>query len=1314
MKAAFAPAPADKQAHYDPYYNHPNTQPHHPHGSSSSQSHPHSHHSRPSPPSHHQHHHETSSPRHQHQHYSSSSSPYSSHNDQHRHRHQEQDQQQHAHHTQEYRPQQEYPPRPRSPFHAPPPSNNYYSNSKGNSSSSNNNEEQRSYQQHYQSHYTSNSSPQQPVVRHTEGYEGRVRNTTRDHNDHLMTSEHHHNIHDQQQHHDQYRRDPYGFLKHPSSQYPSSHPSSRTAANSEDDVNKFHLPPILAPEEPFYRKDLPYRHMRYFRNVTSKDREDKQGYYSSARHVMPSNTTGNFGHGPPIGVALDRFAAKQAQQHQQQQQQMQQQQQQHHQESQSVRLPPLYTALPDQRPSGSSKVSPSYGHSDSSPSDQSSPIHSPMQHRPSYGGSPAQSPIEKPMSYGRQHQNHPYHQQQQQGQMLKPKAIQPRSIAPAPISPTSPGMQQPEVSPRVTSKRVDRQSYVKIEPKDLPLQYHQQQHQQQQHPYQSQHRQSISGPQVVAKRKWSREHSPVRQGPRLNTETVASSNESAPADRVDDVSSAELHLLSSRKHSRSVAPVSSATKDASKKSAQKMKMQRYQMTTIRCWHGAIAQKSYGIEKRYLCPPPMVQVSAGVNAKQVRSEQPHVTMSVIHEKVDIRGHHGENLMEQDCSLDDALRCSFRNLHVTGTGSDSSKRFKLGLQVFLNKNSNMPTAIMDSNPIPIISKPSKKTAKAGNASCFILNGMSVSLLNRINAQTVRTKYMAVDNNAVCAKIGSWSSFTIKMVKPPPAPPVKLVPASMGVFRSPGHSTKFVPIRMKGENPMGPALAPQAVPMVRTNSNGGSGRADVGGVSPNGPAPSSSFQFRHQQQLQHEPVYVFSNSEPVLYGSEIVLINDLTGIMTDRLIIRKVENGKVSRSGTGPVSQMQKIVLEHPDRVHPEDGRSYYLSASSIGSPKIEGKIPLQAAMDRSPLLEYRTSSKKASIMDMTDAQDDDEEEMMEEDDYNGQSNSMPRRMGKSQDSVAVDDFVCWTIAGIAKFDYTYFGPIPASVDSDVDPTKVPSIQSCPQYNANTNTMTMQVKNVFEKLTPTEEARLLKHQDDPYERKLTLSEYVYKRCEDIRQPMRDEEGPIQLWLAQHGPIRMRRRQLEDVLPEGVSVADMAVDGEESSDDESEDDDEENDKAEDNKKSKAPEDPLPKIASKSSSVAASAGSTTSSVAAAAALANAQDAAAAAALAYAAKHQTQLNIMNGRHYGGSHLPASMNPALNQKRRKLVKKLMGLEAELPYGCEVRTAHDAQGHARAELDILMVERASGIAYRTGYKVVYSRERERADWVVEVLG
>lgn len=276
--------------------------------------------------------------------------------------------------------------------------------------------------------------------------------------------------------------------------------------------------------------------------------------------------------------------------------------------------------------------------------------------------------------------------------------------------------------------------------------------------------------------------------------------------------------------------------------------------------------------------------------------------------------------------------------------------------------------------------------------------------------------------------------------------------------------------------------------------------------------------------------------------------------------------------------------------------------------------------------------------------------------------------------------------AKFDYTYFGPIPASVDSDVDPTKVPAVLSSPEYNPRSNTMTMQVKNVFEKLTAEEESRLNNtHQEDSYERKLTLSEYVYRRCEDVRQPMRDEEGPIQLWLAQHGPIRMRRRKLNEILSE-EELAQVRDEGS-SSESDSDENEEAGDHHSNNKSNSLPEDRLPKIATKPANVNA----------------------------LAIKPAPLINAANGRYYGGSHLPASMNPALkNQKPRKMVKRPMGLEAELPYGCEVRASHDSQGHARAELDLLMVERASGIAYRTGYKVVYSRDREQSDWIVEVVG
>ncbi|KAG0207919.1 hypothetical protein BGX31_002481 [Mortierella sp. GBA43] len=205
----------------------------------------------------------------------------------------------------------------------------------------------------------------------------------------------------------------------------------------------------------------------------------------------------------------------------------------------------------------------------------------------------------------------------------------------------------------------------------------------------------------------------------------------------------------------------------------------------------------------------------------------------------------------------------------------------------------------------------------------------------------------------------------------------------------------------------------------------------------------------------------------------------------------------------SQMQKIVLQHPDRTHHEDGRPYYLNASSIGSPKIERKIPLRAAMDRSPLLEYRVYSKKVSIMDLMEAADDDEEE----EDYYGNE----------------------ALVGFESCSQLSY-PIPTSIDSDVNPRKVPTVLSHPCYDNQTNVFVIKVKNVFEKLSPAEEEARLRvvYLEDHYDRKLSLSEFVHRRCEDVKQPMEDEEGPIQLRLAQHSPIRMRCRLLKDVSPE------------------------------------------------------------------------------------------------------------------------------------------------------------------------------------------
>ncbi|KAG0289872.1 hypothetical protein BGZ98_003665 [Dissophora globulifera] len=1140
---------------------------------------------------------------------------------------------------------------------------------------------QRAYEQ-----YTQSYSASAQHVKHTEGYEGRVRNTTRDHNDHLVADS---SVRDQQHYRDQFHRDStYGYIKR--QQAPS------LLMDGDIPSYKYQLPPIHVPEEPFYRSDLPGRHMRYFSNVTSQDRDNSDGFISSARHVAPSNTTGNFGHGPPINQTLEKFETarqRRLQQQRQQQQQLQREQQEQQQEQQEpkqrdhcdqqqpqqeqgLRLPSLYTALPEQRPTN-------------------------------------MSPTTSQQSKQRHEQRHTQQQQQQQQHELSStrnsngKALQPSSIAPAP-GPLSPVHLLPAISPtdlslQKTSGLYDsrRHVVVKVESSEpsyrsqyeqrhhlLPYQHHHNRHQQQHHPHPVQAHQHESH--ADGKRKWTGDHSPIRPGPCLKD--LIDSEELPQQKLSDESASQEPHLLSRRSTLPSSHKIQVLLPKAFAAKHPLMRMQRYQMTTIRCWHGAIAQKSYGIEKRYLCPPPVVQVSAGANAKRICLEQPHVIMSILHDKLPSKHQTGsENLMEQDCTLDDHLKCSFRNLHVTGTGTDSSKQFKLGLKVFLNKTSAMPTAIMDSNPIPIISKPSKKTAKAGNASCFILNGMSVSLLNRINAQTVRTKYMAVDNNAVCAKIGSWSSFTIKMIKPPPAPPVKIAAAgNVNVFRSTTQPTKFVPIRMKGDNSQS---APLIRPLDASSSSSSQGQTYIAGPQYHTrPEPhhqnsqqqsllphisayqSHSRPQKQQQEQQREPTFVFSNSEPVLYGSEIILINDLTGVTTDRLIIRKVENGKVICNGTGPVSQMQKIVLQHPDRVHPEDGRPYYLSAPSIGSPKIEGKIPLQAAMERSPLLEYRTSSKKSSIMELTEALEKDGEECCEDDAvYQNKRGETSIRVPKGQENVTVDDFVCWTIAGIAKFDYTYFDPISASIDTDVDPRTIPRVLTQPRYNAQSNSLVMKVKNVFEQLTAVEEqARLcVAQRDDLHERKLSLSELMYKRCEDDRQPIEDEDGPIQLWLAQHGPVRMRRRFVKELLLDETKAGAEAgpAGAQPTEDSDSETESAENTKAQQKEQTHL-EDNLPKIPTKSNAIYV-------------------------------RQQRQLSQS-----------VSSSNTNSARPTKLLSRPMGLEAELPFGCEIRAVHDGEGNATAEMDLLMVERVTGIAYPTGYKITYSRARDSLEWVIEV--
>ncbi|ORX90867.1 beta-trefoil [Basidiobolus meristosporus CBS 931.73] len=183
------------------------------------------------------------------------------------------------------------------------------------------------------------------------------------------------------------------------------------------------------------------------------------------------------------------------------------------------------------------------------------------------------------------------------------------------------------------------------------------------------------------------------------------------------------------------------------------------MTKITCWHASVAQKSYGTEKRFLCPPPVVTVHGSSSA-----EKPQLSMSVICE-----AGAGPGQLEQKAMLDENHSGTFKYLHVSGTAK--AKQFALKLKVInpadrSSLRSPIPHATFDSSPISIISKPSKKTSKTRNVSSCIFSGSTVSLFNRINSQTVRTKYMGIESGMLCAKNSTWSAFSITLVDSPPS--------------------------------------------------------------------------------------------------------------------------------------------------------------------------------------------------------------------------------------------------------------------------------------------------------------------------------------------------------------------------------------------------------------------------------------------------------------------------------------------------------------------------------------------------------------------
>ncbi|KAI8078473.1 hypothetical protein BDF21DRAFT_420595 [Thamnidium elegans] len=211
----------------------------------------------------------------------------------------------------------------------------------------------------------------------------------------------------------------------------------------------------------------------------------------------------------------------------------------------------------------------------------------------------------------------------------------------------------------------------------------------------------------------------------------------------------------------------------------------------------VAQKSYGTEKRFLCPPPSTVLSGSSswwarNLSDTKLNAPSLVVHISGEKTSQNGviewynTTTGSLLDTSCAVNSANNgdtnlsgnCVSKHLHINDA---DEKRKRVEVLVKINLGNGIHLGTFASKGIKVISKPSKKRQSVKNMELCIHHGTTISLFNRIRSQTVSTKYLGVStaedkNNGggTCfvARTGSWDPFVIWIVdtsRSPDTPPL-----------------------------------------------------------------------------------------------------------------------------------------------------------------------------------------------------------------------------------------------------------------------------------------------------------------------------------------------------------------------------------------------------------------------------------------------------------------------------------------------------------------------------------------------------------------
>ncbi|NXA51858.1 RBPJL protein, partial [Nothocercus julius] len=292
--------------------------------------------------------------------------------------------------------------------------------------------------------------------------------------------------------------------------------------------------------------------------------------------------------------------------------------------------------------------------------------------------------------------------------------------------------------------------------------------------------------------------------------------------------------------------------------------------TVLILHAKVAQKSYGNEKRFFCPPPCVYLTGpGWKLKQEQIKARDVGEAGSR----VCGYMG--LDSAGSSLAETQKLTFEEqadargfgcakaLYISDT--DKRKHFRLVLKLFFSNGQEIGT--FHSKLIKVISKPSQKKQSLKNTDLCISSGSKVSLFNRLRSQTVSTRYLSVEGGAFIASARQWAAFTLHL----------------------------------GKDPRGAARRRPGAPGANAASLRAPGTADER-------CGRSDFPLREGY---------------VRYGSVVQLICTASGVALPPLIIRKVSKQCAMLDVDEPISQLHKCAFQ----LHGSDRMYLCLSTEKV---------------------------------------------------------------------------------------------------------------------------------------------------------------------------------------------------------------------------------------------------------------------------------------------------------------------------------------------------------------------------------------------------